>query len=123
MFLRKPPLRSVGADPDCRFTLANERTFLAWLRTGLALLAGAVALASLVHDFGPQSLRIAITVLLLILSLTVTIGAYVRWDRAERALREKRSLPTDPLPRLIAAGVAIIVASAAVLIFFAETGR
>ncbi len=123
MFQRKPPLRSVGADPDYRLTLANERTFLAWLRTGLALLVGAVALASLVHDFGPESLRIAITVWLLILSLAVTIGAYVRWDRAERALRESRSLPTDPLPRLIGAGVAIVVASAAILIFLAEAGR
>jgi putative membrane protein len=123
MFPRKPPLRSVGTDPDYRFTLANERTFLAWLRTGLALLAGAVALASLVHDFGPQSLRVAITVFLLILSLIVTVGAYVRWDRAERALRENRSLPTDPLPRVIVAGVAIIVVAAATLIFLAETGR
>lgn len=123
MFPRKPPLRTVGTDPDYRFTLANERTFLAWVRTGLALLAGAVALASLVHDFGPRSVRIAITAFLLILSLTVTVGAYVRWDRTERALRESRSLPTDPLPRLMVGGVAIIVASAAVLIFLAETGR
>ena len=45
MLRRRPPLRSVGTDPDYRFTLANERTFLAWLRTALALLAGAVALA------------------------------------------------------------------------------
>ena len=123
MFARKPPLRSVGTDPDYRFTLANERTILAWVRTGLALLAGAVALASLVHNFGPRSLRIAITVYLLILSLTVTIGAYVRWDRAERSLRENRPLPTDPMPRLIVAGVAIIVAAAAVLVFLAETSR
>jgi putative membrane protein len=47
----------------------------------------------------------------------------VRWDRAERALRENRSLPTDPLPRVIVAGVAIIVVAAATLIFLAETGR
>lgn len=120
---RRPPLRTVGTDPDYRFTLANERTFLAWLRTGLALLAGAVALASLVHDFGPRSVRIAITVLLLILALIVTVGAYVRWDRAERAIREKRSLPTDPLPRLVVAGIAIIIVGAAVLVFLAETGR
>ncbi|MFY9916800.1 MAG: DUF202 domain-containing protein [Mycobacterium sp.] len=113
----------MGTDPDYRFTLANERTFLAWLRTGLALLAGAIALASLVHDFGPRSVRIAITVLLLILSVTVVVGAYVRWDRTERALRENRSLPTDPMPRIIVAGVAIVVAAAAVLIFLAETGR
>ncbi len=123
MMGRRPPLRTVGTDPDYRFTLANERTFLAWLRTGLALLAGAIALASLVHDFGPRSLRIAITVFLLILSLTIILGAYTRWDRTERALRERRSLPTDPLPRIIVAGVAIVVAAAAVLVFLAETGR
>jgi putative membrane protein len=122
MFTRKPPVQSVGTDPDYRFTLANERTFLAWLRTGLALLAGAVALASLVPDFGPRSLRIAITVFALVLSLIVTIGAYVRWDRAERALRENRSLPTDPLPRLMVASVTIIIAAAAILIFLAEGG-
>jgi putative membrane protein len=117
---RKPPTRTVGTDPDYRFTLANERTFLAWLRTGLALLAGAVALASLVHNFGPRPLRIGITVLLLALSLIVTGGAYVRWDRAERALRENRSLPTDPLPMLIVIGVAMITAAAAALIYLAE---
>jgi putative membrane protein len=123
MFAPKPPLRSVGTDPDYRFTLANERTFLAWLRTGLALLAGAVALASLVHDFGPRPFRIAITVLLLALALAVTIGAYVRWDRTERALREKRPLPNDPLPRIVVSGVGIVVVAAAVLVFLAEFNR
>ena len=122
MIRRKPPMRSVGSDPDYRFTLANERTFLAWLRTGLALLAGSVALASLVHNFGPRPLRITITILLLVLSLVVTVGAYARWDRAERGLRENRPLPTDPLPRLIIAGVAIITAATAALIYLAETG-
>ncbi|MCV7254923.1 DUF202 domain-containing protein [Mycolicibacterium fluoranthenivorans] len=123
MWRRKPPLQTVGSDPDYRFTLANERTFLAWVRTGLALLAGAVALASLVHDFGPRAMRISITAFLLVLSLTVTVGAYLRWDRTERALREKRSLPTDQLPRIMVAGVAIVIAGAAALIFLAETGR
>lgn len=117
------PLRQVGSDPDYRFTLANERTFLAWLRTGLALLAGAIALSSLVHDFGPRSMRIVIAVLLLVLAWTVVVGAYVRWDRTERALRENRSLPVDPLPRLIVAGLAIVMVAAAVLVFLAEAGR
>ena len=123
MLTRKPPLHTVGTDPDYRFTLANERTFLAWLRTGLALLAGAVALASLVHDFGPKPARLALTVLLLLLSLIVTAGAYIRWDRTERALRENRSLPTDPLPKVLVIGIATIVAGAAILILLAETGR
>ncbi|MCB1286297.1 DUF202 domain-containing protein [Mycolicibacterium sp.] len=122
MIRRRPPIKSVGNDPDYRFTLANERTFLAWLRTGLALLAGAVALASLVHNFGPKPMRITITVLLLALSLVVTVGAYVRWDRAERALRENRPLPIDPLPLLLMIGVAVITAAAAVLIYLAEAG-
>ncbi len=122
MVWRRPPVREVGTDPDYRFTLANERTFLAWLRTGLALLAGAVALSSLVPDFGPRGVRIAITVLLLVLALSVTVGAYVRWDRTERALRENRSLPTDPLPRLVVAGVVVIIIGAAVLVVLAESG-
>ncbi|MCP9274307.1 YidH family protein [Mycolicibacterium arenosum] len=116
------PTHEVGTDPDYRFTLANERTFLAWFRTGLALLAGAIALASLVHDFGPRPMRMTIIVILLVLSLTVVVGAYVRWDRTERALRENRSLPRDPLPKLIVAGAAIVVIAAAVLVFLAESG-
>jgi putative membrane protein len=123
MFTRRPPLRSVGSDPDYRFTLANERTFLAWLRTGLALLAGAVALAGLIHNFGPRSFRVGISVLLLGLSLTVTVGAHWRWDRAERALRQGRPLPSDPMPRIIVWGVGIIIVAAAALIFLAEIRR
>lgn len=123
MFSRKPPLHSVGTDPDYRFTLANERTFLAWLRTGLALLAGSIALASLVHHFGPRSVRIGITALLLGLSLTVTIGAYFRWNRTERALREQRPLPSDPFPLIVVAGVAIVTVAAGWLIYLAELDR
>ena len=111
------------SEPDYRFTLANERTFLAWLRTALALLAGAVALASLVHDFGPREVRIAITALLLVLALVLTVGAYGRWERAERALRENRSLPMGVLPRLVIAGIVLVIAGAAVMVFLAETGR
>jgi putative membrane protein len=76
-----------------------------------------------VHDFGPRSLRIVITVFLLALALIVTVGSYVRWDRAERALREGRSLPTDPLPGIVVSGAAIIVVAAATLIFLAESGK
>ena len=122
MIRRKPPLRSVGTDPDYRFTLANERTFLAWLRTGLGLLAGAVALSGLIHNFGPRPMRLGITALLLMLSLTVTVGAYWRWERAERAMREQRPLPYDPLPRLLIAGAGIVIAAVAVLIYLAEAG-
>ncbi len=112
---RRPPLASIGSDPDYRFTLANERTFLAWLRTGLGLVAGGVALASLVPEFGPRVFRTALTVLLLVLALVVTAGSYLRWERAERALREKRSLPTGVLPRLLVSGLVVVILGVAVL--------
>lgn len=113
---RRPALKAIGRDPDYRFTLANERTFLAWLRTGLALAAGAVALADLIHGFGPRTLRIGLAGLLLALALMVTAGSYVRWERAERALRENRSLPIGVLPRLIVTGLVTVFVGVAVLV-------
>jgi inner membrane protein YidH len=115
-------IRSVGSDPDYRFTLANERTFLAWLRTALALVAGAVALATLVPELGPVLVRNAVTFALLALGLTLTVGAYLRWDRAERALRENRPLPIGVLPGLVAAGVTVIVVGIAVLVVLVAGG-
>lgn len=112
---RRPGLKSVGSDPDYRFTLANERTFLAWLRTGLALVAGGVALAGLVPEFGPRPLRMALAGMLLALALIVTAGSYLRWAEAERALRENRSLPLGVLPRLIVSGLMAVFVGIAIL--------
>ncbi|MGE3284469.1 MAG: YidH family protein [Pseudonocardia sp.] len=112
---RRPPLHHVGRDPDYRFTLANERTFLAWLRTSLAFVAGAVALGSLAPDLGPSVVRTALIALLLGLAMILSIGAYTRWDRAERALREDRPLTHGILPRVIATLVSMVVVAAALL--------
>lgn len=120
---RRPPLREVGHDPDYRFTLANERTFLAWLRTGLGLVAGAVALQSLAPDLGPGPLRTGLIAVLLVLATVVTLGAYRRWDRAERALRQDRSLPTGSLPRIVAGGVSVVILGAFLLVLLSGISR
>jgi putative membrane protein len=81
-----------GDEPDPRFTLANERTFLAWVRTSLGVLAGAVALESLEvpeHD----SLRLALVIGLLLFAGTTAVLAWVRWARVERAMRTRTALP------------------------------
>lgn len=97
----------VGGEPDPRFTLANERTFLSWVRTALAMLAGAVALHSLEL---PQTswLRGIVVVTLLIVGALCTLLAYVRWARVERAMRLREPLPHFSLGWLLTASVVLI---------------
>lgn len=82
----------VGDEPDPRFSLANERTFLAWVRTALAMLAGGVAL----HTLGlPESqwLRTTLAIALVLFGALTTAFALVRWARVERAMRTQQPLP------------------------------
>lgn len=82
----------VGDEPDPRFSLANERTFLAWMRTGLALIAGGVALEALGLDLN-HGFRLAASLVLIIAGTAVAGLAWWEWMRAERALRESKPLP------------------------------
>lgn len=82
----------VGEEPDPRFSLANERTFLAWTRTGLALIAGGVALEVLGLDLHP-GFRLAASLVLVIAGTAVAPLAWWEWMRAERAMRQSRPLP------------------------------
>lgn len=105
-----------GEEPDPRFSLANERTFLAWVRTALAMLAGAVALESLgVPD--AKWLRTTLVVALSIFGGLVTAFAYVRWEQVERAMRTHTPLPTFRLG--LVTTVAIVVVAAFLAITFA----
>jgi putative membrane protein len=82
-----------GDEPDPRFSLANERTFLAWVRTALAMLAGGVALHSL--DLPATDwVRGLIVVLLIGMGGLICLFALVRWARIERAMRRREALPS-----------------------------
>ncbi|MGI3785327.1 MAG: YidH family protein [Janthinobacterium lividum] len=112
-------LYGVGSEPDPRFTFANERTFLAWIRTGLGFLAAGVAIAAVDGLNQRLSVEVRIASLLLVLcGLACAAGAWVRWLRNERAMREGRALPSSPL-LLVLVGVLVVVAliAAAVLVF------
>ncbi|GAA2980862.1 putative membrane protein [Microbacterium terrae] len=82
----------VGEEPDPRFTLANERTFLAWNRTALALIAGGVALEAFGLDLH-EGLRLAASILLVVAGLVIPIVAWLEWKQTERALRTGNALP------------------------------
>ncbi len=96
----------VGTEPDARFSLANERTFLAWARTGLALLAGGVALEAL--DLPVEAgLRLAAAVLLISLGALAPLLAWWGWARAERAMRRGTPLPPPVGFAVLVAGVGV----------------
>lgn len=89
-----------GQEPDPRFSLANERTFLAWVRTSLGVLAGAVALESLEVP-GRDGLRLALVIALLLFAGTMALLAWLRWARVERAMRTHQPLPPFTLGILV----------------------
>jgi putative membrane protein len=84
---KRQNLSDVGEPPDYRYSLANERTFLAWIRTALALLAGGVALVQLVPEFRITGARETIGVVLAALAAVISGWAYRRWESNERAMR------------------------------------
>ncbi|MFI5736466.1 YidH family protein [Kribbella sp. NPDC051587] len=93
-------------EPDYRFTLANERTYLAYLRTSLACYAGglsAVQFLDLGHDRWPARI---IGLILVAAGLVTTAGALRRWQQNLIAMRRGQPLPVTRLPLMLAATIA-----------------
>jgi putative membrane protein len=95
-----------GHEPDPRFSLANERTFLAWVRTALALVAGAAAVDALPLPL-PEAVQNLLAALLALAGLLTAAAAWRGWARTERAMREGRSLPSNPAMVIVLAAVAV----------------
>lgn len=96
----------VGDEPDARFSLANERTFLAWIRTSLALLAGGVALEALNLPIEPH-LRFSAALVLVVVGLVAPLTAWIGWAQAERAVRLGTPLPSPSAFGLLVVGVCL----------------
>jgi len=111
-----------ATEPDARFTLANERTFLAWNRTALALVVAGLGIVQLLPPFpGVPWGRHALGVPLIVLGAVVSVTSYWEWRRNQAALRRGAPLPRSVLPRVLAATIAGIAAlSAAVLLVSAN---
>src|SRR5687768_18123937 len=107
---------------DYRFSLANERTFLAWIRTALSLVAGGLAVVQLLDEVDPPALRRALGIPIVLLGGLLAALSLSRWERNEQAMRADRSLPRSILPRLLAIGVTAGGLVAVVMVVVADVG-
>jgi putative membrane protein len=111
-------MERTGSEPDYRFSLANERTFLAWIRTALALDAAGLAVIQVLPPFPIPLAREVLGLALVVLGTAVAATSYRRWEAHERAMREDKPLPASRLPLVLAAGLATFSVVAAVLLLF-----
>lgn len=95
-----------GNEPDYRFSFANERTFLAWIRTALALLAAAVAVDVVDLDVDAAVQR-GLSALLVLLGLGCAVIAWWRWALSERAIRRRQPLPSSGPGIILSVGLVL----------------
>ena len=104
----RPRWQRQGRHPDYRFSLANERTFLAWIRTALAFMAGAVGIYQFAPDIATPWAREAMAVLLSLAAALLSLAAYRRWAGNERAMRSDAALPYTRLLLILALFVTVV---------------
>lgn len=111
-----------GSEPDVRFSYANERTFLAWIRTALGLVTAGLAVTQLLPAFDFPGGRRLIGLPLIALGVVVAVVSLFNWRANERAMRLGRPLPRSPLP-MIAAVVVSVVALVGLLLAIFKGGN
>jgi putative membrane protein len=111
---RERRLEQTGSDPDPRFTFANERTFLAWNRTALALIVAGMAAAQFLK-FNLHGLRLIIAVPLIVLGAALALASYMHWEDSERAMRLQQPLRYSWMPRVLTGGIAVIAVCGGIL--------
>lgn len=101
-------------EPDYRFTLANERTFLAWIRTALALMAGGVAVVQLVPALSIPGIRHGLGTVLTAAGGVLAVLAVRRWKNVQIAMRRGVELPKSWMPVLL--GCVVVVVTIALIV-------
>lgn len=110
-------IREEGDTPDYRFSLANERTFLAWLRTALALIGGGFAVDQFLPDL-VWGVRTSLALVLLAAGVLCALRAVNHWVRCERAMRRGEDLPVSRFPALLSLAIAAVALAMVVVVLF-----
>jgi len=106
-------------EPDPRFSYANERTFLAWIRTALGLITAGLAVTQLFPKFDVPGGRRLIGLPLIALGVLIAVFSFGNWRRNEDAMRFRRPLPRSFLPRIVAVVVSVVAIIGLLLVVFA----
>ncbi|WP_330176592.1 DUF202 domain-containing protein [Streptomyces sp. NBC_01498] len=114
-------IRDEGTTPDYRFSLANERTFLAWIRTALALVGGGFAVDQFLPDLR-WGVRVGLAVALFAIGALSALRAVGQWVRTERAMRRGEDLPVTSFPALLSLSVAAVAVVMLVAVALGRTG-
>ncbi|MCX5396079.1 YidH family protein [Streptomyces sp. NBC_00102] len=115
-------IRDEGDTPDYRFSLANERTFLAWIRTALALIGGGFAVDQFLPGLA-RGVRAGLAFGLLAAGVLCALRAVNHWVRCERAMRRGEDLPVSRFPTLLSLVVAVVAVAMVVVVLFGWEGR
>jgi putative membrane protein len=104
-----------GEEPDPRFTFANERTFLAWQRTALALIGGGIAVSQILPPFEIPGGRRILGLPMIVMGGIIAFTSYGRWAANQRALRHGEPLPSHWLNQVVGIVIGVGAVIAAVL--------
>ncbi|MFE2170828.1 YidH family protein [Streptomyces sp. NPDC059447] len=115
-------LRDEGETPDYRFSLANERTFLAWIRTALALVGGGFAVDQFLPDLR-WGVRVGMALALLAVGAACALRAVNHWVRCERAMRRGDDLPVSRFPVVLSLGVGLVALAMVAVVLLGWTKR
>lgn len=115
LWLAPQRIREEGETPDYRFSLANERTFLAWLRTALALIAGGFAVDQFLPDLR-WGVRVGLSLALIGVGVLCALRAVNHWVRCEQAMRRGEDLPVTRFPTVLALVVGAVSVAMVVIV-------
>jgi putative membrane protein len=115
--------REQGPEPDARFSYANERTFLAWIRTALGLITAGLAITELLPPFHFAGGRRLIGLPLIALGVAIGALSIHNWHANERAMRLGLPLPRSLLPTITAVVVSLVAIAGLVLVVFEGSGK
>ncbi|MEN8653047.1 DUF202 domain-containing protein [Streptomyces sp. 21So2-11] len=115
-------IKEEGETPDYRFSLANERTFLAWIRTALALIGGGFAVDQFLPDL-PRAVKATMALGLLVAGVLCALRAVNHWMRCEQAMRRGEDLPVTRFPTVLSLVVAVVAVAMVVVVIFGWEGK